>query len=184
MQRQKGFFFFLSKLCFNPTQQVFSLEVFISDRNYKRTEMMPKMVLSERWKSRWLYPKDDIDGSSRRGAPRSFVSLHPLWSEDGWQQGGGEYGLTEKKKRGEIDASTCCLLFMFAASVKCEDKWTSERQSRRGALISTPWPPGSPGRRRCPRWPPSPPCSSCSFCVCASGGCRPPRCHASYGCCC
>lgn len=59
---------------------------------------MPKMVLSERWKSRWLYPKDDIDGSSRRGAPRSFVSLHPLWSEDGWQQGGGEYGLTEKKK--------------------------------------------------------------------------------------
>lgn len=51
-------------------------------------------------------------------------------------------------------------------------------------VVTTPWPPGSPALRPCPHWPLCPPCSSCSFCACASGGCHPPRYHASSGCCC
>lgn len=128
--------------------------------------------------------------------------LHPFstWSdgEDERQQDGGELRLMERGVTGRIDHSAtswlCWSVLIFSLSFflilvghghrGTDRTGDRQRKEKQEVVITTPWPPGSPGLRWSLRWPLCPPCFSCSSCVCASGGCRPPRCRAFSCYCC
>lgn len=108
-----------------------------------------------------------------------FPSSHPsMETDENWHQWSAEWQ----------QVSLMPPFFIFRSHNNRDSRERGElekdRKIDREVASTTPWHPGSLGLHWCPHWSLCLPCSSYSSCVCASGGCRPPRCHVFSCCCC